>query len=98
MKKPDFYRELSVIIEDCILATIETEQGTAEGIADDVINNITGIFGGQHVYLRNRLSRDVALKHKRICAEFNGHNLIDLARKHRMTVYWVKEILKRAGK
>jgi len=88
----DFYSGLGKIIEDSLIAReIEPELAASATV-------VAFSYGGQTVYLKNGLSGEIAMKHERIAAEYNGKNIRQLSMKYRVSVVWIKKILKKHGK
>ena len=63
-----------------------------------IINDLSDCIGGRVVYLKNNYAVKLAEKHRRIVAEYNGLNQIEICRKYGITAIWLKKLLVRAKK
>lgn len=89
--------ELYEFLQEKIVSGITKRLGealieTAAEVASEVCDELAGEWGGFVVYVPRALLLMDA-RNKRICAEFNGKNLRELARKHDLGEMRVRQIL-----
>lgn len=93
----DFYQILDTAIQTHLVAS-SINQELAAKITSKIINDLSDCVGGRVVYLKNNYAVKLAEKHKRIVAEYNGQNQIEICRKYGITEIWLKKLLARAKK
>lgn len=89
-----YENEMRGIIQETLQKYGDLEIKVSSTLADNVMKNLTAMFGGEAVYFKKNTRKTVSDKKEKIKQEFNGSNQVELARRYNLTLVRIYKILK----
>ncbi|TYG34182.1 transcriptional regulator [Lonepinella koalarum] len=101
-KAPELLSDLAKRIELGVLSKMpsanDENQQQARQIGIEIAHEIANAWGGEVIYIPRNLILLLSERDRKIYAEFNGRNHSELARKYKVSMQWVYQIVKKMRK
>lgn len=96
--EPLFVERVAQIVAATLARNVEIDAEMAAIVGDAVAAAVSEEYGGGLIYVSKGWAAKARAKHAQIYAEFTGSNVKELARRHKISVIWCYEIIKRMRK